>query len=417
MDTFLVQNTSDLNGCIEISGSKNACLPLLAAATLLKNNITFHDIPNICDVYSFLDILKLLKVDCIYKNNDLTLNFDNFKATSLVDSLMKTLRASYYLIPTLARNLNRFEISLPGGCGFANRPIDLHQKVFASFGLETYIFENKLVCEHSELHGTTFEFPYKSVGATVNSILMASFIDDVTTLINISNEPEIMCLIKYLKSCGIDITYLDSTVVIKGKKKTLNITNFTNIKDRIEAGTYLILGALKGNPLTIKYCPIGDLESLFKLFDYLNVKYEINDSNVTIYKSEIKKSIVLSAGPYPMFPSDLLPILVSYLGSTNLVHVVSDKIYPTRNQYVEELNKIGYTIVIKNNDIIIFPKKNDCEKNIIESKDIRGGASLIIGAINSNRKIKINGINYVKRGYSNLLNKLRKIGVNINEEN
>ena len=133
MDTFLVQNTSDLNGCIEISGSKNACLPLLAAATLLKNNITFHDIPNICDVYSFLDILKLLKVDCIYKNNDLTLNFDNFKATSLVDSLMKTLRASYYLIPTLARNLNRFEISLPGGCGFANRPIDLHQKVFASF--------------------------------------------------------------------------------------------------------------------------------------------------------------------------------------------------------------------------------------------------------------------------------------------
>ena len=118
-----------------------------------------------------------------------------------------------------------------------------------------------------------------------------------------------------------------------------------------------------------------------------------------------------------MFPSDLLPILVSYLGSSNLVHVVSDKIYPTRNQYVEELNKIGYTIVIKNNDIIIFPKKNDCEKNIIESKDIRGGASLIIGAINSNRKIKINGINYVKRGYSNLLNKLRKIGVNINEEN
>lgn len=417
MDTFFVQKTGDLNGCIEISGSKNACLPLLAAATLLRNNITFHDIPNICDVYSFLDILSLLKVDYIYKNYNLSLNFDNFKAVNLVNDLMKTLRASYYLIPTLAKSLKKFEVTLPGGCGFANRPIDLHQKVFSSFGLETYINENKLICQHNGLHGTTFEFPYKSVGATVNALLMASFIEDVTTLINISNEPEIMCLIKYLKKCGIDITYIDSTAVIKGKDTTLNAGAFSNIKDRIEAGTFLILGALKGNPLTVKFCPIKDLGSLFKLFDYLNVKYEINDDNVTIYKSKIKKSIVLSAGPYPMFPSDLLPILVSYLGTSNLVHVVNDKIYPTRNQYTTELNKIGYTIAIKNKDLIIFPKNNTFEKCVVESKDIRGGAAIIVGAINSNKKIQIDGVNYVKRGYSNILNKLRKIGVNINEEN
>ena len=190
-----------------------------------------------------------------------------------------------------------------------------------------------------------------------------------------------------------------------------------NIKDRIEAGTFLILGALKGNPLTIKSCPINDLASVFNVFDYLNVKYEINDKNVSIYKTKIEKSVLIEAGPYPMFPSDLLPIMVSYLGSSNLIHIVKDTIYPSRNQYTNELNKIGYNIQIKNNEIIIFPNTNIIKNNIVESKDIRCGASLILGAINTNEKIEISGIEFIKRGYSNMLNKLRKIGVNIDERN
>lgn len=417
MDTLLIIGGKDLTGSIEAGGSKNAALPLIAASLLIQTTTVLRDIPDITDVRSMIGIAESLGVKAEFSHGNLSFDYRNLAPVSLLTDQVKSLRASYYFAPVLAKFLPSFSLALPGGCNFAPRPIDLHRKMFAAFGLESTADAERVIYRHDKLHGTTFDFPYKSVGATVNAVLLAAIIPEVTTLTGIAIEPEIKCLLSFLKEHGVDLTVIGDTVIIKGQREFKNKQlTFDNIKDRIESGTYLILGALRGQPLTVKKCPVADLASLFDIFKRLNIKYFCHENEVTVYKTYSQTSLSLRSGPFPDFPSDLLPLMVSYLGSGTQMHMVEDTIYPSRYSYADELGKLGYVLSHKKDSLIIFPKKIKTDDQMLEAKDLRGGASMVLAALDTPAVTHLKGYSHVKRGYANMVAKLRKAGAEIDEE-
>lgn len=415
MDTIEIIGGKPLSGSIKISGSKNLALPLIATTVLLRSNVVLYDVPDISDVRVMLDICAHLGAKYHFKDNSLSFTYDSFNPHSLCYDSVKQIRASYYFTPVLARFLDRFSICKPGGCSFQSRPIDLHLKIFKAFGLENDEEEDKINYTKDKLHPTTIDFPYKSVGATINAILMASIIDGVTTLNKISSEVEVHGIIDFLRLHGVDIVELEETLVIKGRSFFNGSHSYTLLKDRIEAGTYLIYGALLGENLEIQNAPIKDLQACLSVFDRLNIPYFIKDNSVIVNKYISDESISLTADVSPDFPSDLLPIMAAYLGYCKGVYVLNDKIYPKRYDYFNELLKLGYVGSLKNDKLIIFPKKMNMKTQGLRIKDLRGGASLILGALCYLGKTQIEGFHHVQRGYSDFLNKLRKVGAEIYE--
>lgn len=415
MDTIEIIGGKTLSGSIKVSGSKNLALPLIAATVLLRSNIVLYDVPDISDVQAMLDICTHLGAKYRFNNNTLSFTYDSFNPHSLCYDSVKQIRASYYFTPVLARFLNEFSICKPGGCSFQARPIDLHLKVFKAFGLNSNEEEDKINYAKERLHSTTIDFPYQSVGATINAILMAAIIDGVTTLNGVSLEVEVKSIIEFLKLHGVDIVELKGTLIIKGRNFFKGSDKFVLQKDRIEAGTYLIYGALLGENLEIQNVPTKDLQSCFSVFDKLKIPYYIKGDSVIMNKHISDVSISLTADVSPNFPSDLLPIMAAYLGYCKGVYVLNDKIYPKRFEYFNELTKLGYTGSIKNDKLIVFPKKTSMEEQYLRIKDLRGGASLILGSLWYLGKTRIEGFHHVQRGYSDFLNKLRKVGAEIYE--
>ncbi len=415
MQKLVIQGGNKLSGTIKINGAKNSVVALLPAAILSDEETTIYNVPQITDVDVLKEIIELLNGHLEVSKDSIKIDAKNIKNTVIPENLSNKLRASYYFMGALLSKFKHVEIYFPGGCNFGARQIDYHLKGFESLGATITMEENKFIIDAKELKGCEIALNFASVGATINLMLASVKAEGETTIYNAAKEPEIVNVASFLNNMGAKIRGAGtSTIKITGVEK-LGSAIVDVIPDRIEAGTYIIAGALLGDNLKITNIIPEHLSSLLVKLKEMNVKYEETSNEITISKCENLRATDIKTQVYPGYPTDLAQpicvLLASALGTSHL----TETIYTKRMGHVEYLKWMGAHIeILDNTEIITGPTKFYGTE--VEASDLRAGATLFLAALVAEGKTYITNIQYILRGYENIVKKLSNVGANIHIE-
>lgn len=413
MSKIIIDGNHELSGEINISGAKNSAVALIPAALLSKDKCVIYNVPDITDIDYLINILELLNCKVKHEKDELYIDSSNIINKSIPEELSVQMRASYYFMGALLAKEKRVEISFPGGCNIGSRPIDIHIKGFEALGAKVQNIKNRYIITAKKLVGNNIYFDFPSVGATINIMMAATGAEGTTTIENAAREPEITNVASFLISMGAKIRGAGtSTIEIEGGK-TLSNGVVDVFPDRIEAGTYLIIGALLGNNLTINGAIQTHIESLLTKLREVGVKLECNDDVIEINKCENLRPTYLKTLAYPGFPTDLQQPFSTLLTQSVGRSVVEETIFENRFKNTVDLNKMGATTNILNSQKLEIIGPTKLKGTDVVATDLRGGASLLIAALLAQGKTTIDHSEYILRGYSDVINKLKKIGAKI----
>lgn len=403
-----VTKTNKLLGDVYISGSKNAALPCICAALLTKEQVKLRNIPDIEDVNNLLAIIKDLGVRVKKEEDEVIINAKKVK-TIVTNKLVSKLRGSYYLMGALLSRKRKVEIIYPGGCEIGLRPIDFHLQGFKDLGCEV-IEEDIIEITKKIDKESIIQFPTISMGATINLILASCLGNIATTIINPSLEPETICVIEMLNKMGASIIIKDDKIYIKGVKK-LSKVEHTIIYDRIEAGSYLFLaGAIPNSKVTIHNVNYKHLEIIIVVARKIGIKITKEDNRMIVEgPPKINKTNIL-IGAYPFFPTDLQQILTVVLTKSSNSKI-EDPIFPNRITHLKELRKMQAYVYDYNRAIYI--KKSTLKSSKVKATDLRCAFALIVAGAMANGTTYIKDIDYLFRGYTKPVEKLKSIGLNV----
>ena len=415
MKEIIINGGKTLSGNIYIGGAKNSVVALIPAALLSNDVCNINKVPNISDKDALIDILKVLSVNASFKETSIIIDSTNLQNKVIPEDLSQKLRASYYFMGVLLAKFKHVEMYLPGGCNIGTRPIDLHLKGFEALGAKVFHDEktHKYTLEADELIGTRIKLDFASVGATINIMYAACLAKGTTILENAAKEIEIINIADFLNKMGAKINGAGtSTITIEGVEK-LKGTTIDVIPDRIEAGTYLMIGAMIGDNLTVCGIEPSQLKALFDKFDDMGIKYKIADDKVTISKSNNIMPINIKTLVYPGFPTDLGQPMSVLLTQANGTSYFEETIWEKRMQHVKYLNMMGANIKLQDNTHSIINGPTKLKGCHINATDLRGGAALVMAGLIAEGTTTISNIEYILRGYENLINKLSKVGADI----
>ena len=412
MKQIKIKGKNKLTGTIRISGAKNAAVALIPAAILSDEDVTICNVPEISDINSLEEILKYLGVKFSRATESIIINAKNMTNKEIPEDISRKLRASYYFMGALLSKYKKVEMYFPGGCNIGSRPINLHLDGFKKLGA-TIIEENdKYTIEAKKLVGTKIDLELASVGATINIILAATKAKGTTTITNAACEPEIKNVCDLLNSMGAKITGAGtSTIKIKGVSK-LKKGYVEVIPDRIEAGTYIIIGSLIGENLKIDNIIPEHLEALTTKLLESNANIEIGRDYVLTSSSQELKSIDVETYYFPGFPTDLQQPFSVYLTQTKGVSTLKETIYENRFMHIPYLNRMGANIKIDGNKLKI-KGKTPLEGKMVTSTDLRGGAAMIVAGLIAKGTTTINDVEHILRGYEGIVEKLSLVGAKI----
>ncbi len=412
---WIVKGNKILSGTINVSGAKNSLLAILASSVVVKSIVVLENVTPLKDTYDMIKILRKLNVRVLYDNKSkIIIDSRYVRNVKLDGEEIKRIRASYYFMGALLSLFKNVSVIGPGGCKFASRPIDLHLFAFNKLGCECVNNNEIYEFKKGKIKERTVIFKKVSVGATVNAILLASRLRGTIRLVNVALEPEIDDLISFLNKCGANIKREDNEIILKEAK--LHGCHFRIMDDRIEASTYLILGACLGENLKINYKQNEYLKELIKTLRELNANIIVNKEYLLVSKSEGFESSKLIFDSYPNLATDIQQPLSIFMSKSNNYSVLKDKIYPSRYTQIEDLNSLGFDMHIENQSLYIKNSDN-LKGGVVCCKDLRGGISLVLAALLIDDQTTINDIYYIERGYYDLINKLKGIGANIYEKN
>ena len=416
MDKFLINGPCKIKGTINLSGSKNASLPILAATILFDEPVEIKNLPDVKDISTMLDLIKSLGFS-VKKNrvkNSVIIKRKNIK-TFASYSLVKTMRAGILVLGPLLSKYKKAITSLPGGCLIGARPVNFHLNALAKLGMKHeikkgYIYANAL----RGLKGSTIKFPQISVGATENLILAATLAEGKTILKNCAIEPEIkLDLTNFLNRAGARIKWTGKrSVEIEGVKK-LKSVSYSVMSDRIECGTFCVVAAISKGELKINGLNPAIINTEIKLLKKIGAKIKTSGENIFIRgPKKIKNIKFLETKEYNGFPTDLQAQFMALLCKADGKSVIQEKIFENRFTHIGELKRLGAKISIIKNKAIIKGNSN-LEGAELMSSDLRASVALVIAAIVSKGTSVINRIYHLDRGYENIENKLKKVGVKI----
>ncbi len=401
-----------LSGEINLQGSKNGSLALLAGAIITKQKIKLINIPQIEDVNNFLKLSENLGVTYYWDNSALFLDASNIIYQSLNKECSAKLRASIYFLPIMASLNDNFELNVPGGCNLGKRPIDFHLDIIRASGGEIEESEDNAYIKFNNKHSFTYTFPNISVGGTINALLLASSLSGVTTLENCAKEVEVKQLISFLKLAGIDIIELNGTYIVKGTNEYKNVGVYSNRYDRIAAASYITLGLCIGKNIKINNAPFTDINDYLSVLDIANLKYNIEGKSIQVYQQDNNSKLKLTCQPWPGLSTDVLPIIVPLFLKGDNLGLFKDEVYCERTKYLEELKKLGLIYTIK--DSFIFVRGSDkLQSAELNCTDLRGGMAMLIAALMVKGKSILNHAEVLLRGYENLFSVLNSVGADI----
>ena len=413
MQKLEVFGAKKLKGQINISGSKNASLPILAATLLSSKKIYLNNLPKVKDIETMISLLESLGSIVKLKKKKLIIN--NYKQNKNYASynLVKTMRAGILVLGPLLAKFRNAKVSLPGGCAIGTRPIDIHLKALSQLGVQYKIINGYVLAAAPRgLIGTRIRFSKISVGATENLIIAASHAKGTTVLKNCAIEPEIKDLVNFLKKIGCKMEWIAKrTIKIDGVNKT-NETTYSVMFDRIEAGTYLIAGAITAGNLKINNIVPNIIKTEINLLRKTGAKISTKKNQIHIIGNRKIKSVNIKTSPYPGFPTDLQAQIMVLLCKSNKMSLIKEDIFENRFMHVAELNRMGAEILINGNKAKIQGNVNFASAQLMAT-DLRASVSLVLAALTANGKSIINRIYHLDRGYENIEKKLKKIGAKI----
>jgi len=416
MQKLIIEGKKKLLGSINISGSKNATLPILAAALLTNKAITLKNIPLVQDVFTMIKLLKFigLNIKISKKLKKLKILSNSELKTVAPYNLLKTMRAGVLVLGPLLAKYGKAKVSLPGGCAIGARPVNLHLFALEKLGAKIKIINGYIYASAKNgLKGNSIKFPSISVGATENAILAAVSAKGKTIISNCAIEPEIQDMIVFLKKMGCNINFI-------GKRKILIIgtikfksTSHEVIFDRIELGTYLIVAALVGKKITFPRIKPKIIETEIKLLKKMGVKMKIGKNKITVFESKKINSVIVKTEPYPGFPTDLQAQIMVLMLKASGTSKITENIFENRFMHVSELRRMGAKIFTKKNKAFIQGSTNLSGAEVMAT-DLRASVSLVLAALAADNRTVINRVYHLDRGYENLERKLKKCKANIN---
>jgi len=418
MDKFIINGGNPLYGSVSIGGMKNAALPIIFACILTKEKCVIENLPDVSDVTIALEIIQRMGATVNYLNRT-TVEIDtkDFVGGDSPYELVSKMRGSTYLI---GAELGRFGVSKvgwPGGCDFGVRPIDQHQKGFEALGATVLIGKDIIYAEApSKLHGNSIFFDVISVGATINVMLASVLADGLTVIENAAREPHIVDLANFFNTCGANIMGAGTNVIKIRGVESLHGCTYTIIPDMIEAGTFMAAVAATGGKVTIQNIIPKHMEVISTKLEEMGAVIENYDESLTISSNGKLRSTNIKTMPYPGFPTDMHPQFSAVLAKANGIGVVSEGIWDNRFRYIEELVRMGANISLKGSTATIIGVETlrGCHTKAV---DLRAGAAVIIAGLAAEGTTDIVGVNFIKRGYSDIVEKLNRLGADITEIN
>ena len=415
MDKFLLTGPCKVEGKIDVSGSKNAALPILAATLLFDKPVELKNLPNVRDVQTMLALLKSLGSKIVISRNKKSVKIYNFKKMKTFASynLVKTMRAGILVLGPLLSKHYKSITSLPGGCSLGTRPINYHLNGLAKLGAKHKIINGYVhATANKGLVGGKIKFSKVSVGASENLIIAATLAKGRSILKNCAIEPEIKDLINFLNSAGGKIKWIGKRTLQIDGVKFLNSINYSIMGDRIETGTWLIAAALTEGKLRIRKFNPKLIQTEINILKKMGTRIETKKDEIYVQGSKNIKNINLKTEVYPGFPTDLQALMMVLLCKARGKSEISETIFENRYMHVAELRRLGAKIKIKGNKSII-QGNTKFEGAELMSTDLRASASLVLAAISAKGKSIINRIYHLDRGYEQIEKKLIKVGVKI----
>ena len=413
MSKITIDGNRLLSGEIKISGAKNSAVALLPAAVLAKKKCIIYNVPAINDIDYLIKIMELLNCKIEHDGDTLIIDTSKLQNKPIPEELSEKMRASYYFMGALLARFGNVEISFPGGCNIGARPIDIHVKGFEQLGAKVNINKNRYSITTDKLVGKKIYFDFPSVGATINIMLAAVGAEGTTTIENAAMEPEIVNVASFLINMGAKISGAGTKTIEIVGTKDLDNGVVEVFPDRIESGTYVIIGALLGKELKIKGVIKEHIEALLMKLKEIGVDYSIKNDMITISKCENIKPTYIKTLVFPGFPTDLQQPMTTLLTQANGVSTVEETIYENRFKNTYDLNRMGaITNILSLNKLEVKgPRKLKGTKVI--ATDLRGGASLLIAGLIADGITEIENSDVILRGYEDVVNKLTNVGAKI----
>lgn len=417
LEKLMVVGGRPLRGTVQISGAKNSAIALIPAAVLAETPVTLDNLPHLSDVAIYTEILTDLGATIDWNEDRMTIDPTHMKPMAMPNGKVKKLRASYYLMGALLGRFGEATIGLPGGCNFEPRPIDLHIKGFEALGAVVSNENGALHIRAKELRGAKIYLDMASVGATINIMLAASRAKGLTTIENAAKEPEIIDVATLLNSMGAKIKGAGTdTIRIEGVSE-LHGCRHSIIPDRIQAGTYMIAAAATRGDVTVDNVIPKHLEALTAKLQEMGVHVYEMDESIRIVGQPIYESVDVKALIYPGFATDLQSPMSSLLCQAKGVSVLTDHVYSNRFKHIPELVRMGAKIRVEGRSAIIEGSQLSSAK--VRATDLRAGAALVIAGLSvmTGGITEVSGVEFIDRGYENLVFNLSSLGAEVWREN
>ena len=417
MQKLEVFGANKLKGEINISGSKNASLPILAATLLTNKKVYLDNLPKVKDIETMINLLRSLGSKTKFNKKNLVVDNSKQNKNFASYNLVKTMRAGILVLGPLLAKFGRAKVSLPGGCAIGTRPVDLHLKALSKLGVKYKIIQGYIHATAPKgLIGTKITFSKISVGATENLIIAATLAKGTTILKNCAIEPEIKDLTNFLIKLGCNLKWLSNrTIRIIGVKNT-HETKYSVMFDRIEAGTYLVAAAATEGNLRVKKVIPEIIKTEINILKKIGAKIVVKKNQIHIYGNKKIRNTNIKTAPYPGFPTDLQAQIMVLLCKANKKSLIKEDIFENRFMHVSELNRMGAKILIKGNKALIEGNIKFTAAELMAT-DLRASVSLILAALTTRGKSIINRIYHLDRGYENIEKKLKRVGAKIRRIN
>ena len=416
MDKFIIEGGTPLKGTIPISGSKNAALPLMAASLLGNSASTINNIPRLKDIYTFNNVIRVVGAQVYFKEDENTLIIDptNINHLEAPYDLVRKMRASFYMLGALVGKHGYAKVSLPGGCAWGPRPVDLHLKGMEAMGINIELEKGYVIAKaNDKVKGGSFTLEPSSVGATVNLLLASVLKAKKFTINNAAKEPDVVQLCNFLTKMGADIEGIGTDTLTIKAVDSLQGIHVSNDPDRIELGTFMIAGAMfPGSELTLTGCNPEQLGGFTKKLKQTGTSVEIDGTTINVKAPEKLKPVSIKTEIYPGFPTDLQAQWATMMTQAEGESKVTDTVYFDRFSYVPELTRLGAELDVEKNTVHISGKTPLTGASVM-STDLRASVSLVLAAMVAENHTDVLRIYHLDRGYESLEDKLSAVGASI----
>ncbi|MBX1799340.1 UDP-N-acetylglucosamine 1-carboxyvinyltransferase [Campylobacter jejuni] len=412
--TYLeIEGTNHLSGNVTISGAKNAALPLIVSSILAKNEVKINNVPNVADIKTLISLLENLGAKVNFQNNSALLNSNTLNQTIAKYDIVRKMRASILTLGPLLARFGHCEVSLPGGCAIGQRPIDLHLLALEKMGANIQIKQGYVVAS-GNLKGNEILFDKITVTGSENIIMAAALAKGKTKLLNVAKEPEVVQLCEVLKDAGLEIKGIgtDELEIYGSDGELLEFKEFSVIPDRIEAGTYLCAGAITNSKITLDKVNATHLSAVLAKLHQMGFETLITEDSITLLPAKEIKPVEIMTSEYPGFPTDMQAQFMALALKANGASIIDERLFENRFMHVSELLRMGADIKL-NGHIATIVGGKELNAADVMATDLRASSALILAALAAKGTSKVHRIYHLDRGYENLEEKFKDLGVKI----